>query len=129
MKIELPIPPSVNNLFLNAGGRRVISANYMKWKSDAGWTLRVQNPAQFTVPVMLSLTILGGKGFPISRDLDNCWKAVQDLLKEHCVIPGDSVVWVRELHSYYDPPADKSQPARCWVEIIEVQNLTEGETC
>ena len=128
IRIELPIPPSVNNLFFNAGGKRIISANYLCWKSDAGWRVRQQKPAEFIVPVALTLTILGGKGFPINRDLDNCWKAVQDLLKELCVIPGDSVVWVRELHSYYLPPADKKQAARCWVEITEADPLTEGDT-
>jgi crossover junction endodeoxyribonuclease RusA len=120
-RIELPVPPSVNNLFINCERGRFISPNYACWKSDAGWSLVQQKPQKFMTPVAVCMTIVGGKNFPIIRDLDNCWKAVLDLLKQHCIIPGDSVVWVRRLESEYIPPTKKGDPARCYVTITAIE--------
>lgn len=90
--VEMPSPPSVNNLFKNAGRKgRVPTPAYEDWKRHAGWQVRSQRPASLHGPV--SVTIVHGKR---RADLDNLNKAPLDLLVNLGVIDDDS--HVRELH-------------------------------
>ena len=128
IRIELPIPPTTNRLFPTVRGRRICSEEYKAWKQEAGWSVLQAKVAPYAVPVALTLTIRGGKGFTTRRDLTNCWKSVEDLLVAHGLIPDDNVNWIPEHHDRYEKPTDKTQPARCWVEITEADSLTEGDT-
>jgi Holliday junction resolvase RusA-like endonuclease len=95
-RISLPLPPSVNGLFVNVRGRgRVRSEGYRKWALEAGWMLKAQRPGKFLVPVNISIEINppNGRAF----DLDNRNKALLDLLVEHQIIPDDSIRWVRKV--------------------------------
>lgn len=96
--LHLPVPPSVNNLFINLPGRgRVPSQKYKQWRQDAAATLWTQ-PRKFMggrVSVTLRMT---EKARP---DGDNFWKATLDFLVQHNFIAGDSKKFVREHHFYW----------------------------
>lgn len=85
--IQLPLPPSVNNLFVNAGKRRVKSARYTEWLKAAGWELQAQKPAK--VSGTFRFTMVAYRPDRRRRDLDNLIKPVLDLLKTHGVIEDD----------------------------------------
>lgn len=94
VRISLPWPPSLNNMFLNVRGKgRVRSENYRKWADEAGWLLKSQKPRKFHEPVRVRVEL----NPPNARafDLDNRNKALLDLLVEHGVIIDDSNRWVR----------------------------------
>lgn len=94
VRIVLPWPPSLNNMFLNVRGKgRVRSENYRKWLTEAGWLLKSQKPRRFHEPVRIRVEL----NPPNARafDLDNRNKALLDLLVEHGVIIDDSNRWVR----------------------------------
>lgn len=89
----LPLPPSTNGLFVNAGKRgRVTSKPYRAWKTEAGFMLKVEPKWRVGGPVRLSIDL------PTSAraDLDNLCKAPIDLLVAHGRIDDDRNV--AELH-------------------------------
>lgn len=92
-RIALPWPPSTNNLFATAGGRRHISKEYADWRREAGWTLQAQRPHKFKGPVEIAIELCA----PTNRrfDLDNRMKATLDLLTTHQVITDDNSEIVR----------------------------------
>ena len=94
VRISLPMPPSLNNAFINVKGKgRVRSENYRKWADQAGWLVKAQRVKPFNVPVRVRIEINpeNGRAF----DLDNRTKAVLDLLVTHGVLHDDSNKWVR----------------------------------
>lgn len=95
--LELPAPPSVNNLFLNLGkGKgRTRSPEYRAWQAEAGWTVRGSRQSPIAGPV--SIWLLAQENG--RRDLDGYFKAAIDLLVTHRMIEGDRNQTVRELHA------------------------------
>jgi crossover junction endodeoxyribonuclease RusA len=95
VRIALPWPPSVNNLYLNAGHKRVRSPRYRKWQEEAGWRLQAARPRHFDGPVEIVIDLCP----PDNRrtDADNRNKALLDLLVTHQVIPGDDRRYVRSV--------------------------------
>jgi crossover junction endodeoxyribonuclease RusA len=90
--VTMPAPPSVNNLFKNAGRKgRVPTPAYEDWKRQAGWQVKAQRQEAIHGPV--AVTIVHGKR---RADLDNLNKAPLDLLVSQGLIDDDS--FVRELH-------------------------------
>ena len=88
--IDLPAPPSLNNLFVNIAGRgRIKSTAYQEWIRDAGWILQVQNPGCVSGPY--SVTLLANRHDARFNDLDNGAKAAVDLLVKHRVVEDDSL--------------------------------------
>lgn len=84
--LNLPRPPSVNQLFANIPGKgRVKTAAYRAWIAAAGWMLKAQRPA--TIRGRYRLLVLVG---PTRADVDNLTKAVNDLLQSHGVIENDN---------------------------------------
>ena len=109
--IELPTPPSVNNLFINVGRRRTLSPEYRAWREEAGWKLQAQRPAPIHGRVCIDIA-LADKG---RIDADNSLKAPIDLLVEHKIIQGDSRKYVRDARVYFD----SSVTDGCRIEIWE----------
>lgn len=96
--LTLPIPPSVNNLFVNIPGRgRVPSQRYKQWRQDAAATLWNQ-PRKFMGGHVKVTLEMSEKARP---DSDNFWKALFDFLVDHNFIAGDSKRFVREHHFYW----------------------------
>lgn len=91
LSLDLPLPPSVNNLFGNRAGGRFKTQAYRDWIKAAKASLWVQKPAggfpffdgPFWVAIAVPLTMRG--------DVDNRAKAPIDFLKKGVgCIPDDS---------------------------------------
>lgn len=89
--IDLPLPPSVNGLYVNVPGRgRVRSKTYRAWAKAAGWELVLQRPKP--VAGRYSMTVRVGRRSDGRRsDVENRLKALSDLLATHGVIGDDSL--------------------------------------
>lgn len=110
--IVLPFPPSVNNLFVNAGKRgRIKSSRYEIWLNEAGWELKRQRPVKHAGPV--SVTIALCPSDKRRRDADNGCKAVLDLLVKHQVIEGDDNRFVKAVTARW---VDVGAPCSVFVE-------------
>ena len=101
--IEIPAPPSVNEMFRNVRGRgRVKTTVYADWLGHAGWVLRSQNPPRIGGRVVLILSV---ERVSKSADIDNRVKAILDLLVTHGVIEDDRNVVA--FAAAWAPPANK----------------------
>jgi Holliday junction resolvase RusA-like endonuclease len=122
-RIELPIPPSANRLYRNGarGIGRFDTQDYKDWKAAAGWAILQQKVSPFLNPVRVVVTVTGGSDFNGLRDIDNCLKASLDLLKNQGIIPNDSVKWVKKVSASYEERLNKTDCARCIVEITEIE--------
>lgn len=74
----LPYPPSLNNLYVNAGSRgRVRSQKYAEWATAAGWELKAQRPRHILDDCQVLIEVRR----PNRRaDVDGKCKAVLDLM-------------------------------------------------
>jgi hypothetical protein len=86
LSVDLPMPPSANNMFATYNGRRIISRDYKAWKTEAGASLLKQWEAAdkpvITKPYAVHIRLnLDNRG-----DVANREKAIGDLLVS--VIPG-----------------------------------------
>lgn len=96
----IPTPPSTNNLFFNAGKRRVRTQKYNNWIDRAaphveGWKWAGSYPVAITITVLEKARA--------NRDIANYEKAVTDLLVSQGVIKGDSVKYVTSMRIEYRP--------------------------
>jgi Holliday junction resolvase RusA-like endonuclease len=83
LRLSLPIPPSVNAAYYNIpGGGRGKSKILKAWLREAGWTARTQMPALHNGSVIFTgfVAVDVQMARPVQRDLDNCAKALLDLL-------------------------------------------------
>lgn len=88
IKIELPYPPTANNLFRNAGKSRVKTLAYNDWIKLASTRIKAghrQNIGPYSIAIALK------RPDNRRRDIANCEKAVSDLLVAHGVIKDDSL--------------------------------------
>lgn len=95
--INLPMPPSTNNLFASAKGRRYRTSEYNSWIKEAGWQIAIQKPPQTQGRVSLTIEV-EEPNTARAMDLANREKATTDLLVKHMVIEGDDQRYVRELN-------------------------------
>lgn len=120
------IPPSVNALYGTAKAGHVFNRpEYVKWTFENTVNLMAlfrqrQFPAE---RVSVSIEVTGGKGWRKPRDLDNCAKAVFDLLVKAKVIFDDNCDIVRRITmAYNDAPRQKRPPvAKCFVTVTELR--------
>lgn len=106
-EICVPIPPTTNNLFLNARyGGRITTDKYKDWKGETEELFRQLTPmTQF--PIAITITINGGKGFRKGSDIANREKAIVDSIVAAEVIPDDSWDYVQRVLIEYQPAAGK----------------------
>ena len=90
IRYSLPYPPSVNNLFVNAGKRRVTSEPYQRWQGAAQGAILEQGRKRIHGPVSLSVALV--RPDKRRRDLSNTLKAVEDVLVSMAVIDDDSLI-------------------------------------
>lgn len=112
--VALPFPPGVNNLYANAGRRRVISRPYEVWRRAAGFELIAQRPDKLTGPFCVTLRF--DRPDKRRRDLDGLAKAVLDLLVTHQIVGDDSQAESLCMLWSEVPPA---KPGRCYVYVSE----------
>jgi crossover junction endodeoxyribonuclease RusA len=101
---SLPFPPSVNNLYASAGGRRVKSRHYVSWQRDALWRIKLLRQPSIRGQVMV--TIYGHPKDRRKRDIDNIVKPILDTLVRAGIIEDDRhVVKLRaEWAGRWNPP-------------------------
>lgn len=83
--VDLPVPPSTNNLFVNVGKRRIASDDYKAWRSIAGLRLNLQHAEKISGPVEIEIAVPRNR----RRDLGNYEKALTDFLVAHRCIDDD----------------------------------------
>lgn len=114
--LNLPRPPSVNQLFANIPGKgRVKTAAYRAWIAAAGWMIKAQRPQP--IRGKYNLLILVG---PTRADLGNCEKAVSDLLQALGVIENDRLGEEIALKRSDDVPANQ---VHCIVQEAEADTF------
>lgn len=101
--LTLPYPPTANNLYRNAGKKRVKSEGYTAWLTEAGWLVRSQRA--LLVPGRYRLSLIATAPDRRARDIDNLVKPVSDLLKKAGVIEEDSLAKSVFAEWSDDPPA------------------------
>ncbi len=98
--IVVPVPPSTNNLFVNAGKRRVTSSKYQDWQNVAIPILRALSPpTQYPVGIVLTVE----EKVRSSRDIDNFVKPILDAIVKAELIVNDNVKHVAEVTIRYRP--------------------------
>lgn len=92
LEIDLPMPPSANELYANGGahGGRVKSEIYAKWAETAGWTLLAQKPGRIVGRYRMTIQVARPAAH-IRADVCNREKAVSDLLVKHRILQDDSL--------------------------------------
>lgn len=118
--IELPIPPSTNNLFVTRRGKRYKSNHYLAWIKEADLMLMVQRAKPVPSPVSIVVRIIGGDGWTRGRDLDNAIKPVLDLCKMAGLILDDNCNHVVSVRAFYCEP--RGEKAACCVEIEHLED-------
>lgn len=83
-------PPSVNNLFVNAGRKRVKSKGYRDWIEACGWELKAQARGQHIPGDYEMILSIDPRKVRKGRDLSNFVKPVEDLLVAHHLVEDDS---------------------------------------
>jgi Holliday junction resolvase RusA-like endonuclease len=83
--ISIPPPPSVNNLFLTRGRRRVRTPRYRRWQTAAGWQLLAQKQGCIGGPWQADIVLPQR----LRGDTDNYAKPILDLLVAHGVVDDD----------------------------------------
>ena len=98
--IELPMPPSTNNLFVNGLRGRFPSQKYADWIVEAGWELTRQRPSKVAGKVNLKFEFQEGRD-KRKRDVTNLLKAPEDLLVKHGIIEADDGSIVRRVEAFW----------------------------
>lgn len=98
MIVHLPFPISTNAIWRSVRGVAIKSKPYREWQRTAGWKLKSQrvDKLQDGTPFHIDITLVrprnkDGKPRKTRPDLDNCAKAILDLLVIHDVTPDDSL--------------------------------------
>jgi Holliday junction resolvase RusA-like endonuclease len=106
---ELPIPPSVNNLFVNAakGRGRYPSQQYTRWKKEAALSL-IGLPLP-TKPIAAPVAIEISIATKCRNDLDNSAKALIDFLVQQGILLNDNRTIVRRITLQWDASVKTSK--------------------
>lgn len=90
-KLELPFPPSANNLFANGKKGRYRTKEYDKWLEVAGLKVQSQRPRPVLGRAFVSIELDDRE----TGDVDNRIKACMDVLVKQGVLGGDSKKYVQ----------------------------------
>jgi crossover junction endodeoxyribonuclease RusA len=117
MKLQLPIPPSVNHIFrATRRGTVYRSKKYVQWHQAAELMAKETKKGKVPAPpYAVTMNIIGGSGWRKDRDLDNIWKPVLDLLQHLHIIAEDNCQHITSLLVTYQ--TGFGWPAECHVHI------------
>ena len=118
IQLDLPMPPSVNGIFVNVRGKgRVKSTAYRKWREQAGWEIIAQGrPNQPVGKYELQIALRR----PNARsDLENRCKPIGDLLQEQKVIKDDR--YCQRLVMWWTEDLPKNVDCRVWIQPVEAE--------
>lgn len=111
MRFQLPMPPSVWELYEGWGKTRRLSRSYKKWQRDAGYFIKAPEKP-LAVPFSIAIALMRQN---TRVDIDNRAKAILDTMQHYGVVKNDSLC--ERLTMCWD--ADL--PAPCVVIITEHQ--------
>jgi len=114
--ITLPLSPSTNNLFRNAGKRRIVTPEYAAWKVRVAAILRKTPQWTGGYPVGITITIIGGSDWRMNADVANREKATVDALVSAGIIHSDSCKHVQDNRQRFER-GPKELPTVMRVEI------------
>lgn len=113
IKLILPYPPSVNNLYFNRWGKRVLSDAGRKFKSDIAILAKRQGAKILLGDLSVTFRVFRPKK---TGDLDNRLKISQDALEGLCFEDDKQII---KIHAFrFD---DKDNP-RIEIDIKKVEN-------
>ena len=116
IKLILPYPPSVNNLYATFAGRRIVSAKGRKFKADIAVLARRQGAKLLDGDLIITFRVFRPKRI---GDLDNRLKISQDALKGICFEDDKQII---EIHAFcFD---DKANP-RIEIDLKQIQEMSE----
>jgi Holliday junction resolvase RusA-like endonuclease len=95
--LDLPFPPSANNMHTVIRGRKALSKSYIAWKSEAAWAAKLAKVGRVAGPVEVAIEIVAPDRR--RRDCDNAIKPVVDALVSARLIDGDDARFVRKVSS------------------------------
>lgn len=120
VRLVLPMPPSVNELFVEVNGyggkpTRVTTAVYKAWQANAAWSIKAQRIAsldadRFAVSIRLPVKMRG--------DIDNRVKPILDALVSNRLTPDDRYAWRVSIERDQAVPAGE---AHISIEPVEVK--------
>lgn len=111
IKLILPYPPSVNNLYATFRGRRITSAAGRRFKTDIALLAKRQGAKLLNGDLVITFRVFRPKRI---GDLDNRLKASQDALKGICFADDKQII---EIHAFrFD---DKTNP-RIEIDLKEI---------
>jgi len=122
--LNLPIPPSMNEIWKYGNKRVYKSPRYERWIEAAGYILNTQKAGQEPIKGHFqSYVILSEKQRDKRSDLDNRTKALYDLLERHGIIENDKLqdeMWIQ-----WGP--EEEAPMGCRVYIWKTGGLNVHE--
>lgn len=92
MTFDLPMPPSVNNMYATFNGRRIPSREFKAWKVSAAAALARQYAAYGAPSVHRPVALTIRLGLNYRGDISNRIKAVEDLLTDNIDMPNDRYI-------------------------------------
>jgi len=88
--LSIPMPPSMNNLWINLkGGGRARSEGYKAWVVEACWAIKLAAPCKFAGSVRIDMRF---ERTNMVSDLDNRIKPILDALQKMEVVENDRQV-------------------------------------
>lgn len=88
IRLSLPYPPSVWDIYVGWGKTRRQSPEYAKWLKDAGHFIRGKGSEPLSVPFSISIAL---KRPNKRQDIDNRAKPVLDCLQHYGIIKNDNL--------------------------------------
>jgi Holliday junction resolvase RusA-like endonuclease len=124
--INIPLPPSTNNLFINLKrGGRTESPKYRAWKKEVSPILE-SVPAVKSYPVQLTLAVRVGKGWRSNSDIANREKAATDALVSAGILKDDTCKYVqRVVIELWDSETRNNQVVSMFIRIEPMQPIKE----
>lgn len=89
IRIVLPYPPSLWDMYVGWGKQRRLSPVYAKWRDDAGMFLKGRHKDPIAVPFNAAIAL---KRPNKRQDLDNRAKPIFDALQHHGIIKNDNLL-------------------------------------
>lgn len=115
IRLSLPVPPTGNHMFTVVRGRKIMGANYRKWRKIAEPEIhrQMQGQAPILGPYRLSLKL--DRLSRAERDLTNYLKGPEDALVACGVVRDDS-----DCVAVYAEWSDKApgKGAMVWIEVV-----------
>lgn len=100
--LELPYPPTTNNLYATVRGRRVLSKAGREYKATTAWLVKARRQGALPLGGRLGFRMIVHCPDRRRRDLSNLLKVVEDALKDGQGYFDDSQI--DELHVLRDAP-------------------------